>query len=114
MTSGSVTQKKAALIQGIWFEGAMFARILMQTIWITVWYQSLMDQRVGWWTAGLAIFLALAFSTLLVRWFSLRQEWRKGLRPAIFAIWMVLFFLASLKWLVWSAENPGFFQTVPL
>jgi len=112
MSEYPAINKKAALLQGIWFEGALLARILMQTIWITLWYQELMSQRVSWLASGLMVFLALAVSTLLVRWFSLRASWRRGLRPAIFAIWMILFFLASLKWLVWPNLNVGLFQTI--
>ncbi len=114
MNAIAETNKREALVQGIWFEGALFARILMQTIWITVWYQALMGGRVGWLSSGLVIFLALFVSTLLVRLFDLRSNWRPGLRPAIFAVWMTLFFLASLKWLVWPEADIGLMQTTAL
>jgi len=101
------------LSQDIWFGGAVLARIMMQTIWITVWYQTLLGGRVGWLTSGLAIFLALSISTLLVRLSQLRDHWSPGIKPAVFTVWMILFFIASLKWLVWPGENIGFFQTIP-
>lgn len=105
--------RRSVVIQSLWFEGGLLLRILMQTIWITVWYQSLMGQRVSWPVAGLIIFLALFVSTLLVRVFGIRQDWRPGLRPAIFGAWMIMFLLASLKLLLWSDAGIGFFQTIP-
>jgi hypothetical protein len=112
MKTGVITDKRKAILQGIWFEGALFARIWMHTIWITVWYQSLMDHRADWQASGLLVFLALLGSTILARLFNLREEWRPGLRQAVFAVWILLIFMASLKWLVWPDMNLGWFETI--
>lgn len=112
MTAGDATEKRRAILQGIWFEGALFARVLMHTIWITVWYQSLMEHRAGWLETGLLVFLALLGSTMLVRLFELREQWRPGLREGVFAVWIAFIFMASLKWLVWPEMNIGLFETI--
>jgi hypothetical protein len=79
---------------------------------ITVWYQSLMGQRAGWQATGILVFMALLVSTLLVRLFDLRKVWRPGLRQTIFAVWIALIFMASLKWLVWPESDLSLFQTL--
>ncbi len=112
MISGLRKPTRDEVIQGIWFEGALLTRILMQTIWITVWYQSLMEQRVTWLTAGAVIFLALFVSTLLVRLFDLRTAWRRGLRTTIFGAWMLAFFLLSINWLIYPGLRLDLFETI--
>lgn len=112
MKTEAAVERKRALLQGIWFEGALFARIWMHTIWITVWNQSFMNYRATWLSASVVIFLALLGSTLLVRLFELREQWRPGLRQGVFAFWIAMIFMASLKWLVWPELDLGLFETI--
>lgn len=88
----------------LWGDFAMFALLVMESFWITDWYEVLAQPAAGWLSTDLFIISALLFSHILARalgHFKLSNNWRR----AVIGAWLVAVISAGFPLLTYAGEG---------